>query len=42
VDVASVYFASRRSLAMESYAYFKGGFVPLADAKVGVMTHAFN
>jgi branched-chain amino acid aminotransferase len=27
---------------MSSYAYFEGKFVPLAEAKVGVMTHAFN
>src|SRR5579884_3135837 len=26
----------------EPYAYFKKRFVPLADAKIGVMTHAFN
>ena len=24
------------------WAYFRGGFVPLADAKISVMTHAFN
>ena len=24
------------------YAYFKKQFVPLAEAKIGVMTHAFN
>lgn len=24
------------------YAYFQGGIVPLADAKIGIMTHAFN
>ena len=23
-------------------AYFEGGFVPLPEAKIGVMTHAFN
>ena len=27
---------------MPNYAYFQGGFVPLAEAKVNVMTHAFN
>ena len=27
---------------MTAYAYFKGDFVPLADAKIGIMTHAFN
>ena len=27
---------------MERYAFFKGRFVPLAEAKVSVMTHAFN
>ena len=27
---------------MSNYAYFQGKFVPLADAKIGVMTHAFN
>lgn len=27
---------------MPQYAYFKGKFVPLADAKVGVMTHALH
>ena len=27
---------------MTTYAYFKGDFVPLADAKIGIMTHAFN
>jgi branched-chain amino acid aminotransferase len=25
-----------------TYAFFKGGFVPLADAKIGILTHAFN
>jgi branched-chain amino acid aminotransferase len=25
-----------------TYAFFKGNFVPLADAKIGVLTHAFN
>jgi len=24
------------------YAYFQGDFVPLGDAKIGIMTHAFN
>jgi len=28
--------------AGETLAYFNGGFVPLAEAKVSVMTHAFN
>lgn len=27
---------------MTTYAYFRGDFVPLADAKIGIMTHAFN
>jgi branched-chain amino acid aminotransferase len=27
---------------MPQYAYFKGNFVPLADAKIGVMTHALH
>ncbi|MFH0941830.1 MAG: branched-chain amino acid transaminase [Chloroflexota bacterium] len=27
---------------MPQYAYFKGNFVPLAEAKVGVMTHALH
>ena len=27
---------------MGNYAYFQGGFVPLAEAKINVMTHAFN
>ena len=27
---------------MTPYAYFQGDFVPLADAKIGIMTHAFN
>ncbi len=27
---------------MSKYAYFKGDFVPLSDAKVGVMNHTFN
>ncbi len=27
---------------MEQYAYFEGNFVPLAEAKVSVMTHSFN
>ncbi len=27
---------------MPSYAYFKGDFVPLSEAKVGIMTHALN
>ncbi|MHB1004866.1 MAG: branched-chain amino acid transaminase [Chloroflexota bacterium] len=27
---------------METYAFFEGKFVPLAEAKVSVMTHAFN
>ena len=27
---------------MTAYAYFQGSFVPLAEAKVGIMTHAFN
>jgi branched-chain amino acid aminotransferase len=27
---------------MPPFAYFQGNFVPLAEAKVGVMTHAFN
>jgi len=27
---------------MGKYAYFQGGFVPLAEAKINVMTHAFN
>lgn len=27
---------------MTSYAFFKGDFVPLSEAKVSVMTHAFN
>jgi len=26
----------------EPYAYFQGGIVPLSEAKIGVMTHAFN
>lgn len=29
-------------MALEGIAYFEGKFVPLADAKVSVMTHAFN
>lgn len=27
---------------MPSYAYFQGKFVPLSEAKIGIMTHAFN
>ena len=27
---------------MAPFAFFKGQFVPLADAKVGIMTHALN
>jgi len=27
---------------MSSYAFFKGKFVPLSEAKIGIMTHAFN
>jgi branched-chain amino acid aminotransferase len=27
---------------MTTYAYFQGDFVPLSEAKIGVMTHAFN
>ena len=27
---------------MPAYAFFDGKFIPLAKAKVGVMTHAFN
>jgi len=27
---------------MPQYAYFKGGFVPLAEAKIGVMTHCLH
>ncbi|MDY6916992.1 MAG: branched-chain amino acid transaminase [Chloroflexota bacterium] len=27
---------------MPSYAFFKGEFMPLAEAKLGIMTHAFN
>ena len=26
----------------DPYAYFRGEIIPLADAKIGVMTHAFN
>lgn len=29
-------------MQLPSYAYFKGQIVPYADAKIGVMTHAFN
>lgn len=29
-------------MALEGIAYFEGNFVPLADAKISVMTHAFN
>ncbi|MBI4748129.1 MAG: branched-chain amino acid transaminase [Acidobacteria bacterium] len=29
-------------MALEGIAYFEGKFVPLADAKISVMTHAFN
>ncbi|MBM4420568.1 MAG: branched-chain amino acid transaminase [Chloroflexi bacterium] len=33
----------RRGAAPESaWAYFEGGYVPLAEARVSVMTHAFN
>lgn len=27
---------------MSNYAYFEGKFVPLSEAKIGIMTHAFN
>ena len=27
---------------MAAYAFFRGKFVPLAEAKIGIMTHAFN
>lgn len=27
---------------MFSYAFFQGGFVPLSEAKIGIMTHAFH
>ncbi len=27
---------------MSSYAFFNGKLVPLSEAKVGIMTHAFN
>jgi branched-chain amino acid aminotransferase len=27
---------------MPAFAYFQGDFVPLEDAKIGIMTHAFN
>jgi branched-chain amino acid aminotransferase len=27
---------------MPRYAYFKGKFVPIEDAKISIMTHAFN
>src|SRR5450759_3435208 len=29
-------------MASEPYAYFNGDFVPLSQAKVSIMTHAFN
>jgi branched-chain amino acid aminotransferase len=32
----------RRILDMAQYAFFKGNYVPLAEAKVGILTHAFN
>ena len=27
---------------MPKYAFFKGDFVPIEEAKVSIMTHAFN
>ena len=27
---------------MAKYAYFQGKFVPIEDAKISIMTHAFN
>jgi branched-chain amino acid aminotransferase len=34
--------APKEGPRMEQQAYFHGAFVPLADAKISIMTHAFN
>src|SRR5512136_2108355 len=32
----------RRNDMATLYAFFKGDYVPLAEAKIGILTHAFN